>query len=541
MPIQLRNLRWNLDEDFAALQNRAARNLGVGVGDVRAWQILRRSIDARKKNDIYFNCHVAVTLGGADEEKRCFARFSGNARDIAYPYREERFAIQPGKQPFAGRPVVVGAGPCGLFAAWLLAEAGFRPLLIERGKPIESRVQDVEAFWERGLLDPESNALFGEGGAGTFSDGKLTARGKDPFSSEVLRRFVQLGAPESIAYDAKAHIGSDSLRGIIAKMRGEITRLGGELRFEHKFTGWRLDKRGALCAVNAEHNGECLEIETRACLLAIGHSARDSYETLFHNGILMQAKAFAVGLRAEHPQKLIDEAQYGKYAGHPKLGAADYHLTAQSSDGRGVYSFCMCPGGRVVASAGEQGGVVTNGMSFAARADANANAALIVQVSPSDFGESALDGVAFQRRLEEAAFRAGGGGFVAPAQRMEDFLRRRPTVRFGGVQPSYKPGVRGANFWDILPRFCADGIAQAIPAFARQIVRYDLSDAVLTGVETRSSAPLRVLRGEDGQSPSCPGLYPAGEGAGYAGGIVSAAIDGLRAAARIAEQYAPAL
>ncbi len=400
---------------------------------------------------------------------------------------------------------------------------------------MEERAKDVNRFWQKGVLDESSNVMFGEGGAGTFSDGKLTTRMKDPRADEVVNTLVEFGAPEDAAYFAKPHIGTDQLRTLVSAMRKEIEQLGGEVRFETALTG--LDIRdGALKGVYLQHQGIQEREPVEACILAIGQGARDTYEMLLREGVALAPKAFAAGIRIEHPQAMIDQAQYGPFAGHPALGAAEYRLTAQQ-EGRGVYTFCMCPGGVVVASSSAKGEVVVNGMSYRARNGKNANAAVVVQVGPPDFGGGPLDGIRFQRSLEEAAFRLGGGDYCAPAQRVEDFLLGKPTVGFGSVIPSYRPGVKGVDLARALPGFLAEGLEFGIRQFARQLTGFDLPDAVMTGVESRTSAPVRILRNENGESLSVQGLFPVGEGAGYAGGIVSAAVDGMRAAERAAQEW----
>ncbi|MBQ6398738.1 MAG: FAD-binding protein, partial [Clostridia bacterium] len=432
------------------------------------------------------------------------------------------------------RPLVVGAGPAGLFAALTLAAAGARPILIERGKPVEARTADVEAMAARGMLDPESNVQFGEGGAGAFSDGKLTCGVKSPFLREVLDTFVAHGAPPEIMIDQKPHIGTDRLRGVVASIRHQILSLGGEVFFET-----RLDKLILRCSrlVGAEVvcREERREIPTEALLLCVGHSARDTMTSLFAQGVLMVPKSFAMGLRIEHPRALIDRSQYGAFAGHPALGAASYKLVCHTPDGRGVYTFCMCPGGRVIAAASEPGGVVTNGMSLHARRDENSNAALLVGVHPEDFGEDhPLAGFVLQRAIERAAFRAGGETFRAPAQRVEDFLAGRETRSFGDVRPSYRPGVVPADLRAVLPEYITENLKKGIRAMDAQLKGFALPDAVLTGPETRSSSPIRLPRTETGEAEGLPGLYPVGEGA--AGGIVSAAIDGISAARKVLQK-----
>ena len=440
-----------------------------------------------------------------------------------------------GKAEKRGEVLVCGFGPAGIFAAWLLAREGYKPIVIERGRAIEARTQDVEGYWRSGRVDAESNPMFGEGGAGAFSDGKLTSRSKDPLGRLVLERFVAAGAPEEILYAAKPHLGTDTLRTVVAALRREILEMGGEVRFETRLTGL-MTENGAVTAVVTEKNGLKETIPCCALVLAIGQGARDTYTYLYESGFMMAPKPFAVGVRAEHPQKMVNVSQYGAFASHPALGAAEYRLTAQDN-GRGVYTFCMCPGGCVVGASSAPGETVVNGMSYLARDGENANAAVVVQVSPDDFGTGALDGMRFQQKIEQAAYRFGGEEGLAPAQRIGDFLRKEKTVSFSGVTPTYRPGVLGTDLHAVLPEFIAHGIETGLTAFGRQLRGYDREDAVLTAPETRTSAPLRILREENGESVSHKNVYPVGEGAGYAGGIVSAAIDGLRAAIRIIERY----
>lgn len=526
MSIVISNIKLPVEEDFDSLPACIARQFDLPQDAVRAVRVLRRSLDARKKREIGFRVSAVVQLSGPWEQRLL------KASPDCVPYAPPGEYVLPECKGERERIAIVGLGPAGLFAGYFLARHGYAPLILERGRMIDERVADVELFWGQGALDPESNVMFGEGGAGTFSDGKLTARSKDPRADVVLATLARFGAPAEILIDAKPHIGTDLLRDVVRGMRREIQRLGGEVLFSAKMTGLDIQD-GRLRGLTVERNGETERIACGDCILAIGQGARDTYRMLAESGVAMAPKAFAVGVRVEHPQSMIDRAQLGEYAGHPNLGAAEYRLRAQSG-GRGVYSFCMCPGGEVVASSSGPNQVVTNGMSRHARDGENANAALVVQVAPKDFGEGPLDGMVFQEKLEEAAFRAGGGNFTAPAQRMEDFLQNRATKGFGDVKPSYRPGVTGARLSDVLPDFVSAGLRDGLTAFGRQIKGFTMPDAVLTAVESRTSAPVRILRGETGEALGIAGLYPVGEGAGYAGGIVSAAIDGMKAAERIA-------
>ena len=466
MRVMIPALRRSLDDTDDSFRASLARQLGADPGEVGEVRILRQAVDARKKGDVFFSVHCLVGLA-----PRAARRVLADKKRHAQPWEAPSDApLVHGQKPLSGRVVVVGMGPGGLFAGWLLAREGYRPLIVDRGKAMDERVKDVDRYWCTGRADPESNPLFGEGGAGTFSDGKLTARSKDPRCSTVLDTFIACG------------------------------------------------------------------VDCGALVLAIGQGARDTYRYLFDSGFAMAPKPFAVGVRAEHPQDLIDESQYGPFARHPKLGAADYKLTAQAA-GRGVYSFCMCPGGVVVGAGAGPGQMVVNGMSYFDRAGENANAALVVQVFPEDFGTGALDGMAFQQKLEQAAWDLGGGEGLAPACRWADFMAGQGTSRFGTVKPTFRPGVTGADLTRCLPPFVADGLREAFCTFARQIRGFDLPDAVLTAVESRTSAPVRLLRGADMQSLTHRGVYPVGEGAGYAGGIVSSAVDGLRAAEAIISQF----
>ncbi len=526
-------LRQSLEDSPESFRASVARQLGVDIEEMGEIRILRRSVDARKKGDVFFSVHCLVDL-----PPRAARRVLADKNRHAQPWQPpEALAPAHGTKPLPGRIVVVGMGPGGLFAGWLLSREGYRPLLIDRGREMGDRVRDVEGYWRTGRADTESNPLFGEGGAGTFSDGKLTARSKDPRCSTVLDTFIHCGAPEEIGILAKPHVGTDRLREVVQNLRKEILSLGGEVRFSTRLERIHMQD-GHLRAVTLVHNGVSERVDAGALVLAIGQGARDTYRYLFDSGFAMAPKPFAVGVRAEHPQSLIDQSQYGPFARHPSLGAADYKLTCQAG-GRGVYSFCMCPGGFVVASGAGLKEMVVNGMSNFDRAGENANAALVVQVSPEDFGSGALDGMAFQQRLEQAAWDLGGGEGLAPACRLEDFLMGRSTARFGAVTPTFRPGVVGTDLNACLPAFVSSALREGFAAFARQIRGFDMPDAVLTAVESRTSAPVRLLRGEDMQSLSHPGVYPVGEGAGYAGGIVSSAVDGLRAAEAIISQFRP--
>ncbi|MBR0081213.1 MAG: hypothetical protein IJP98_00580 [Clostridia bacterium] len=527
--ILIRNIRRELDASDEAFVSVCRKRWGVPKEEPMQLRIVRQAIDARKKSDVCFVVHAEVTA-----ERKLIRRLLQDRKlkaELLEP--EEETPVVPGSEPMRGRVIVVGLGPGGLFAAWQLAKNGYQPLVIERGQPIEQRIRDVETYWNGGALNPESNVAFGEGGAGTFSDGKLTTRIKDRRIGDVLAQLIACGAPEEIAYLAKPHIGTDRLRTVVGTMRREIESLGGEVRFGTCLCGIHSED-GELRSVTLNGAGKTETVPCCALILAIGQGARDTFRMLHASGVAMAPKAFAVGVRAEHPQILINQSQFGAFASHPRLGAAEYRLTG-SSGARGVYTFCMCPGGRVVASASGKGQIVVNGMSDFARDGENANAAVVVQVGPEDFGTGALDGMLFQERLEADAFRVGGG--TAPACTVGDYLRQRGSTSFGSVRPSYRPGVAPANLWDCLPEFVAQGVRDGLVSFGTQLKGYDLPDAVLTAVESRTSSPLRILRGEDRQSVSCKNLYPVGEGAGYAGGIVSAAVDGWHAAEAVIRRF----
>lgn len=526
MIYRISELRLELDGSEENLKKEAAKRLRVNPEEVRSLRYFRKSVDARKRNDVHFICTV---------EADCPSARAPRDRRVtkAVPYRYELPVCRPLEQ----RPVVAGFGPAGMLAALILAQAGQRPIVLERGSRVEERKKRVSRFWLDGTLEPECNVQFGEGGAGTFSDGKLNTGTKDPRIRKVLEEFVSAGAPPEILYEAKPHIGTDRLPQTVRGIRERILSLGGEIRFDTRMTALQ-QRDGHVSSVEFRARGGAPErLETARVILAVGHSARDTFGELLAAGVPMEPKPFAVGARIEHPQSLIDAAQYGAFAGYPALGAADYKLAVHLENGRGVYTFCMCPGGQVVAAASEPGRLATNGMSRFARDGKNANAALLVGVGPEDFGaDGPLAGVEFQRRLEEAAFRLGGGEYRAPVQRVEDFLERRASVSLGGVEPTYRPGVTPCSLDGCLPEFIADSMREGIRRMDVRMRGFALPDAVLTAVESRSSSPVRILRGEDGQSPALPGLYPCGEGAGYAGGIVSAAVDGIKCAEQILRQ-----
>ena len=517
--------------DVRPLEEIAAERLSLRRDSVLSTTVVRRAVDARRRHGAPICFSYVLDVEAEESERKILAKFRRDKKIAAAPEAEPSvFTILAEKKTalLEKRPVVVGFGPAGMFASLALAKAGCEPLVLERGKDVDARHAAIERFWSGGVLDEDTNVQFGEGGAGTFSDGKLTARGVDPLQRDVIEAFIRAGAPEEIRYLAKPHIGTDRLRGVVKAIREEVIRCGGEIRFSTRMEGLELGSEG----VHAVRLSGGERIETDAVMLAIGHSARDTYRMLYDKGVAMEAKAFAVGVRVEHPQEWIDRAQYSEDAGNPRLGAADYALTFQdAATGRGAYSFCMCPGGQVVAAASENGRLTTNGMSLYARDSGVANAALLVQVRPEDFGGGVLGGVAFQREYEAAAFRLAGGDFRAPVQSVGDFLRGTADSRDFCVTPSYRPGVVPCRLDECLPDFVARTLRDALPAFDAKIRGFAAEDVPLTGVEMRSSSPCRILRDRESfLSLSTPGLYPVGEGAGYAGGIMSAAVDGLKAA-----------
>lgn len=523
--IRIHQIYLSLSEDRSVLKEKCAKKLSIPISDIQALRIYRESIDARK-HEVRFS--YTIDLEVRDEVRLLRKKGVEQAPDLSY-----QIPIC-GSEKGSGKVIVVGFGPAGMFSALLLAQMGYQPLVLERGEDVDTRVKKVEDFWKHGALDVNSNVQFGEGGAGTFSDGKLTTRSKDLRSRKVLEELVRFGAPKEILYQAHPHVGTDLLRGIVKNIRKEIIRLGGELRFSSPMEELEL-VNGSITSVMSK--GE--RIACKALILAIGHSARDTFELLHTHQVYLEQKSFAVGVRIEHPQTLINQAQYKEFANHPKLKAAEYRLTHTSSNGRGVYTFCMCPGGSVVASASEEGGIVINGMSEHARDRENANSALLVQVHPKDVGSHLLDGIEFQRSLEKAAFHAGGDTYHAPAQLVQDYINDIPSQKIGSVTPSYQPAVHLCNLREVLPDFVNEALLEALPAFDRKLHGFMMKDAVMTGVETRSSSPIRIVRDSSTLiSENVNNLYPCGEGAGYAGGIVSAAIDGLRCAEKVIERYA---
>jgi len=546
--LRITELRLPLDHAEDALRPAILARLGVRDADLGAFKVFKRSYDARKKTAIVLiytiDCELAV------DESVVLARFANDAHLRVAPDTNYRFVGRAADGFFEGasdarqRPVVVGFGPCGLFAALILAQMGLRPIVLERGKQVRERTKDTWGLWRQGKLDPESNVQFGEGGAGTFSDGKLWSQISDPrhLTRKVLAEFVKAGAPEEILFVAKPHIGTFRLVSMIEKMRADIEVLGGEIRFEQRVTDLLLEGRGDEKKVRGLRLASGEELRTDHVVLALGHSARDTFAMLHERGVRMEAKPFSIGYRVEHPQGLIDRARFGPNAGHSILGAADYKLVHHASNGRSVYSFCMCPGGTVVAATSERDRVVTNGMSQYSRNERNANAGIVVGIAPQDYRQDGrgdgpvnpLDGIAFQRFWESRAYELGGGDYLAPGALVGDFIKRQRSSAFGEVQPSYKPGVHLTDLQEkgrgSLPEYALDAIREALPAFERQIKGFSLPDAVLTGVETRTSSPLRIPRGKDYQSLNVRGLYPAGEGAGYAGGIMSAGVDGIEVA-----------
>lgn len=523
--IRVNQVKLPVSHSEADLRKKTAKMMGVSADQIQSVELVRQSLDARKKPDLYYLYALDVAVAGKE------AAIVKRARSVNVQIRkEEAYRLpDPGIEPLRERPVIVGFGPAGMFCGLMLARAGYRPLILERGLDADSRAKAVARYWTDGTLDPECNVQFGEGGAGTFSDGKLTTGIKSPFIRQVLQELYEAGAPEEILYAAKPHIGTDRLAVVVQNIRKKIERLGGEVRLECRLENLIL-ANGFIHGVTYSHLGQTVDMETDAVILAIGHSARDTVEMLYKNGAQIIQKPFSVGARIEHPQKLIDKAQYGDFAGHPKLGAADYKLSCHGLHQRGAYTFCMCPGGTVVAAASEKGGVIVNGMSTLARDGENANSALLVGIDPVDFpSEHPLAGMYYQREIEQNAFALGGGDYRAPAQLVGDFLADRESRALGNVQPTCPTGVTLTNLRYCLPDKVRTTMQAAITEMDKRLHGFALPDAVLTAPETRSSSSVRILRDEFCQC-NLRGVYPCGEGAGYAGGIVSAAVDGIKCA-----------
>ena len=538
--IRLTELKLPLDHAEGALAALIARTLGIRTEQIISFDIHKRSFDARKAELLQvFLVDVALA---ASLEAEMLAKFAGSPHILPSPDMAYHSVGQaPASQQL--RPVVIGFGPCGIFAALLLAQMGFKPIVLERGKSVRQRTKDTWGLWRKNVLNPESNVQFGEGGAGTFSDGKLYSQIKDPryLGRKVMQEFVKAGAPPEILVVARPHIGTFKLVKVVEHMREQIIALGGEIRFEQRVTDVLIEEesdgkhiRGL--TVLDQTTGASYEMRADQVVLALGHSSRDTFAMLHERGVYVEAKPFSIGFRVEHPQGLIDRARWGRHAGHPLLGAADYKLVHHASNGRSVYSFCMCPGGTVVAATSEPGRVVTNGMSQYSRNERNANAGIVVGIDPRDYPGHALAGLDLQRQLESHAYVLGGSDYRAPGQLVGDFVAGRASIALGSVEPSYTPGVTLGDLSSALPAYAIEAMREAFPAFGRKIKGFDTHDAVLTGVETRTSSPIKMSRGDDMQSVNVRGLYPAGEGASYAGGILSAGVDGIRVAEAVARQ-----
>ncbi len=528
--LRVSNIKLSLDEDKDIIPDKIAKKLKINKNQILSHRIFRQSIDARKKENVHFVYAVDV------EVKNEQALLQKNKdKDISKTPDMSYTPAVPGTETLSCPPVIVGTGPAGLFAGLTLAEAGYKPVILERGADVDTRIKIVRHFWNSGELDTECNVQFGEGGAGTFSDGKLTTLIKDKRCRKVLEDFVQAGAPKEILYSYKPHVGTDYLKTVVKNIRKKIISLGGDIRFFSKVTDFIIENNELKGIIINDRE----KINTQALILAIGHSARDTFKTLYNRNVSLSPKAFSIGVRIEHPQKVIDRAQYGQFAGHKNLGAADYKLAYHSPSGRSAYTFCMCPGGVVISAASEKGCLVTNGMSEYARSEENANSALLVGVTPEDFdSDHPLAGVEFQRKWERKAFEIGGSNYSAPVQLVGDFLQDKPSQSYKRVKPSFTGGYKMTGLKDCLPEYVISTLKEAIIYFDSKLAGFAMPDAVLTGVETRSSSPVRINRNSDYCS-NIAGLYPAGEGAGYAGGIVSAAVDGIKVAEQIIKKYRP--
>lgn len=530
MAIRINNLSLNIDEDMDNLKKKAAKKLRIDEGSIKEFKILRESVDARRKNKIKFNYTVEVSL---DSEESLLSKIKD--KDVILEEENQVHTAAHGTKNMENRPVIVGMGPAGMFAGLMLSKFGYRPIIVERGEKVEDRTKTVEQFQNTGILNTESNVQFGEGGAGTFSDGKLNTRIKDKRCNFVLETFAECGAPKDILYSGKPHVGTDILKKVVKNIRNKIEKQGGEILFDTKLKDIIVKDKKLKSIDIGDNNIPCENL-----IIAIGHSSRDTYEMLFKRNVFMEQKPFAIGVRVEHLQQMIDVNQYGRYADHPKLKGADYRLTARSKDGRGVYSFCMCPGGEVVAAASEDERLVTNGMSNYKRDAKNANSAVVVAVGTDDFkDDSPLSGIEFQRHYESLAYKLGGGNYIAPVQLIKDFLKDTVSTKFGSVEPSYRPGYEFKDLRECLPNAVVDGLKDGFMNFERKINNFSYGDGVITGIETRTSAPVRISRNENLESISVDGLYPCGEGAGFAGGIISAAVDGIKTAEKIMSIYKP--
>jgi len=538
--IRLTEIRLPIDHGPDDLEKAICKKIGISTTDLIRFEIFKRAYDARKNSALSLIYTLDVSVKDEDE---VWKRLAHDPHIRSSPDTNYHFVtrLQGAAQSKSNlRPVVIGFGPCGIFAALLLAQMGLKPIIFERGKAVRERTQDTWGLWRKKILNPESNVQFGEGGAGTFSDGKLWSQVKDPkfYGRKVLHELVKAGAPDEILYVSKPHIGTFRLVGVVEKMRQEIIQLGGEVRFSQKVVGFDIEDQKTNQKTNQKITGLRLEsgehIKADHVILALGHSARDTFQILHDAGVYMEAKPFSIGFRIEHPQSLIDRARLGPHAGNPLIGAADYRLVHHAKNGRSVYSFCMCPGGTVVAATSEPNRVVTNGMSQYSRNERNANAGIVVGIDPKDYPDSPLAGIDLQRSLESKAFELGGSSYEAPGQLVGDFLAGKASTQFGSVIPSYKPGVHLTDLSTCLPDYAIAAIREALPEFEKTIPGFAMHDAVLTGVETRTSSPLQIKRGLDFQSINIQGLYPAGEGAGYAGGIMSAGIDGIKVAEALA-------
>jgi len=535
--LRLTEVKLPLDHAPDAIRAAVLKRLRIPSSDLVSVEVFKRAHDARKKSAIVFIYSLDVTVR---DESQILKRFAGDSHIRVSPDMEYRFVARA-PEHLKHRPIVIGAGPCGLFAGLILAQMGFRPLILDRGKVVRERTNDTWGLWRRSVLNPESNVQFGEGGAGTFSDGKLYSQIKDPrfLGRKVLTEFVKAGAPGEILTEAHPHIGTFRLVTMVESLRKTIESLGGEYRFESRVDDLDIELRSGERRVRGVGLSEGTHLAADHVVLAPGHSARDTFEMLLKRGVDIEAKPFSIGFRIEHPQSLIDRARFGKTI--QALGAADYKLVHHASNGRSVYSFCMCPGGTVVAATSEEGRVATNGMSQYSRNERNANAGIVVGITPADYPEHVLAGIDLQRKWEARAFEAGGGAYAAPAQLVGDFIAGRPSTSLGRVVPSYRPGVTPTDLSTCLPGYAVEAIREALPAFGRQIPDFDMAEAVLTGVETRTSSPIRIRRDENFESVNTIGLYPAGEGAGFAGGILSAAVDGIKVAEAVARSMVNSL